>query len=438
MLIVLYAVTVAILLRSLCRPAALPPHLLHHPVVQQTELISEDLRLRLVEEIKDSAIFPSNAADTSFYEVEHEHIGEAVPIRADGTCEHPLMLPNKAKTLCILPGRIDIAKAFMITGGYDALKNTQDLMISRIQSFGRYNFGNLSPVVERLFDSDAFQEVVRRVCPTDAPFVNPFQSNYIIQVPGQAVPVHIDGVYFWGASRFVFPQWLLAVMKFSGLFEKQFVPQVQIVGYLHRWEPTEQTQGEFIYWNDDANTVTSKVKPIPRSATGVDGSTVVHAATVYQAHIKPPRINKDMGAALVYKGDDLWEVRDRNDGKGAWLRNYTTDDLRISIVYRGRCFKDAEQARLYSEQLYNSSSYMSLEHVLDTLAQDLIKKGSLTQEDFQKLGRFELAELLLATYVPYPSTDFTWTSFVLPFNYCVASVRFPWLKSILSPFCTSH
>jgi len=47
-------------------------------------------------------------------------------------------------------------------------------------------------------------------------------------------------VFFWGASRFQFPQWLLAVMKFSGLFEDRFVHQVQVVAYLHSWAPEEK------------------------------------------------------------------------------------------------------------------------------------------------------------------------------------------------------
>jgi hypothetical protein len=53
-------------------------------------------------------------------------------------------------------------------------------------------------------------------------------NEFIIQVPGQSVASHLDGVYFWGASRFDFPQWLLAAMKLSGLpeFEEHYIDQV--------------------------------------------------------------------------------------------------------------------------------------------------------------------------------------------------------------------
>lgn len=46
-----------------------------------------------------------------------------------------------------------------------------------------------------------------------------------MQVPGQTVATHVDGVYFWGATRREFPQWLLACMMFSGLFQDEFIHQ---------------------------------------------------------------------------------------------------------------------------------------------------------------------------------------------------------------------
>jgi hypothetical protein len=49
-----------------------------------------------------------------------------------------------------------------------------------------------------------------------------------MQVPGQTVPLHVDGAYFWGATRFQMPQWLLAAMVFSGLFQDLFVDQVSV------------------------------------------------------------------------------------------------------------------------------------------------------------------------------------------------------------------
>jgi hypothetical protein len=57
--------------------------------------------------------------------------------------------------------------------------------------------------------------------------------------------------------------------------------QVQVVGYLHSWTPTNKkySSGEFIYY--DANDAAGKtMKPMPRSGNLVDGTKTVHAAQV--------------------------------------------------------------------------------------------------------------------------------------------------------------
>ena len=65
-----------------------------------------------------------------------------------------------------------------------------------------------------------------------------------MQLPWQTVAAHVDGAYFWGATRFQLPQWLLAAMVFSGRFADRFVNQVQVVAYLHRWAPESRVRGK--------------------------------------------------------------------------------------------------------------------------------------------------------------------------------------------------
>lgn len=417
-------------------PIVIPSHLLNHRVVETANLIPKKLANALLEDIKHDRSFPTNAQDTRFYKILHEHIGEAIDINEDGTCSHYLMVPNKDKTKCILPNRIDIASHFMQSGGFNALKNEQALMVSRILSFGRYHF-NLTkkPIIAKLFQSKKFQQLAKNVCPKQKQILDPFQFNIIMQVPGQTVPVHIDGVYFFGATRFQFPQWLLAVMKFSGLFEHIFINQIQVVGYLHQWTPTMETGGSFVYWNnDDLSKNTGIVQPLPRAGTGVDGSKVVHAANVYRPNEMPPRISKDKSSELYYVGDDKWVVREMDDPDNV-LRNYTTNDLRISIVYRGRCFASEEKAKLFNDNLHNHDNALKLDDILNRLLQDLVNKNKITQSSVDTMSRFEIAETLLKNYIRYPKSPTEISKF--PFNYCIASVKFPFLKSILSPFCDS-
>ena len=377
----------------------LPQHLKGHPVLVEPDLISEDVgeKLRtLVSEIGESSGYPTNVADTAFYHTEHEHIGEAVKM-VDGRCEHPYMVPSRDRNECVLAGRIDIGVHLAMTGGARGLREVPQRLFSRVQSFGAYHFDlGRYAVVEALFHERRFQRAAKAVCPAERQFLDPFQFNFIIQVPGQTVAMHLDGVYFWGASRFQFPQWLLAAMKFSGLWEREFVDQVQVVGYLHRWSPAEERSetkqsgsgieedmhGSFVYWDDD-EAEAKVVEPRPLSGSIVDGSKTVHAASVYRALEEPPYIDKSIAHWLrkVPGEEDRWTLS-REGGEAdqgeTILRNYTFDDLRISIVYRGRCFRDEEEAIAFRAQLHGSDGTggrIALQDVLSTFVQDLVERG---------------------------------------------------------------
>jgi hypothetical protein len=51
--------------------------------------------------------------------------------------------------------------------------------------------------------------------------------------------MHYDAPWFWGASRFTMPQWILVVMEQSKLWEPAVVRQLQGVAYLHNWPGAE-------------------------------------------------------------------------------------------------------------------------------------------------------------------------------------------------------
>jgi hypothetical protein len=228
----------------------------------------------------------------------------------------------------------------------------------------------------------------------DDQVLDPFQFNFIVQVrpapaalaaeaithclaraqvPGQTVALHIDAPYFWGASRFEvsispttshappdrcppkFPQWLLAVMVFSGLFQERMIDQIQVrhsnasirgvkrspshakprsrgaqvVGYFHKWNDTRrERQGEFVFWNENTLHPT-RLPPEPRAGARrpplaaprvhrisvtrlagnvVDGSKTVHAASIYYPDRKAPVLSKAKENSLRFVGNDRWEV----------------------------------------------------------------------------------------------------------------------------------
>lgn len=121
--------------------------------------------------------------------------------------------------------------------------------------------------------------------------------------------IHTDAPYFWGATRFQLPQWLLVAMTHSGLFAERFVDQIQVVGYFHEWNATAtrgrvllcfvsctrslprraRVAGEFVFWDRDSRQP-NVMRPAPRAATIVDGSKVVHAASVYRGPPNAPPV----------------------------------------------------------------------------------------------------------------------------------------------------
>jgi len=303
---------------------------------------------------------------------------------------------------------------------------------SRLLSFGCYLFKDLLepyPELLELLNGDRFDNAAKTVCPANKQYLDPAQFNFIVQIPGQTVALHVDGVYFWGASRFEFPQWLLAVMKFSGLYEDKFIDQVQVVAYLHNW--TDDRAGQFVYWNDQGpEKVMSKVQPYPRTGTVVDGSKTVHAAMTYQPEADFPDLDKDAKNTLVYTGDDEWSLR-VNDNT---VRTYHTEDLRITIVYRGKCFESQEEAIQY--QNFPKEDLMELETILNQLADDLISRGRATRLHLDALlsyDRLGLANLLMDEYIKYPLPQTDGISF--PYNYCALPRLLPWTAKLVQSFC---
>lgn len=100
----------------------------------------------------------------------------------DGKCEHPYLVPSPDRTLCILPGRIDVGRHYLVTGGFEGLKENHVSLTSRLLSFGRYMF-NYSEYdeVAKLFNDPRFQQSARSVCPGNKQYLDPFQNNFIIQ-----------------------------------------------------------------------------------------------------------------------------------------------------------------------------------------------------------------------------------------------------------------
>lgn len=413
-----------------------PPHLQGHPLIYERGLIPPELGEALLARVQQLSDFPTNVNDLTFYKTRHEHIGEAIP-SVNGSCAHPFLTPSSDRSLCVLPGRIDVGRAYVLSGGLEGLKESHATLVSRVQSFGRYHFmadpSSVFPEASQLFDLPQFRRLAAAVCPPHAQVLDPFQFNFIAQVPGQTVAAHTDAPYFWGADRFTVPQWLLAVMVASNLFSQQFIDQVQVVAYIHRWHDDNHSKaGEFAYWADGSG-VPAYVPAEPLSGSAVDGSKVVHAAAVFQPGVRPPVLDKSKRNMLHFapaaSSSGSGGVQD-----GSWLllsdeeevQRYATDELRFSVVYRARCFESEAAKHAYAGQDRGNATHtgdmMPLEDILETLSEDMVLRRVVSdRRELSRLSRLDLALKLLDTYIKYPLSH----TAAVPVNYCALKLVLP-------------
>jgi len=114
---------------------------------------------------------------------------------------------------------------------------------------------------------------------------------------------------------------------------------------------------------------------------------------------------------------------------GVKLRDYTIDDLRVSLVWRSRCFATEADKKAW----HNQQHMLTVAEVLDTLWADLIKRGRVSSTTTRP-APLDLALLLLDEYVYYPSYFAVkpW----IPLNYCMLKKRFPgYLDWIMDRIC---
>eukprot|EP01084_Bolivina_argentea_P202955 346676_1 len=245
----------------------------------------------------------------------YNDIGEAENANENNQCDNPYLIFNENDNKCMLPVRADVATHYIKSGGWNGWKESAEKLISRMVYFVEYSF-NYTNLMEfqEIFESKVFIENAKKVClgekkqnmetkNINSVYIRRFQANFILHIPGQNIPMHYDVPFFIGASRYIYPKWLLVVMERSGLFKDRRVPQVQIVTYLHDNNDTNRQNrgGEFLLWSEGINQEPLTVRTYPNSAIFADGTLAVHTTTT----LYPNRKNMP----IMFDKDDLIELR---------------------------------------------------------------------------------------------------------------------------------
>jgi len=216
----------------------------------------------------------------------------------------------------------------------------------------------------------------------------------------------------------------------SARLQEKFIDQIQVVGYIHEWNEEQQKNpnlgGEFVYFLSEKPSDYGVVQPTTGSGTLVDGSKVLHAAKLYRPDVKAPHIDKNQECALTFLQDEDWAVICDNKT----ISEYQTKDLRMSVVYRARCFKNQADLDLYQVK---KDEFMEMEFILGTFKQDLMKKKGLRERYLNSLSKYDLALLIMDTYIVYPLPPIDLA--FIPYNYCALPLLYPWTEPFFSLFC---
>ena len=230
------------------------------------------------------------------------------------------------------------------------------------------------------------------------------------------------------------------------------------MAYLHEWggEAADEARsgGRFLYW-DTAAAAPKAVSAVPLTGVAVDGSKLVHAAEVFEPAAVPPPLDKSRRNALRYDAAaDAWTLTaDGEPVPGA--RAYRTSELRISLVYRARCFASVEERARFASQRRSApptesddaseeeeasarpeSDMLPLEGrggILDRLILDLVARGRVPDRTaLDAIPRLDLALTLISEYTAYPLS----TRALLPWNYCAtAGVAPAWAQPAFDWLC---
>ncbi|CBY08175.1 unnamed protein product [Oikopleura dioica] len=164
----------------------------------------------------------------------------------------------------------------------------------------------------------------------------------------------------------------------------------------------------------------------------MDGGRMIHGVARTAPGYDVAAIDKDFFNRLEYQGNNTWYLLSDKE----LIDVFKTEDLRMTFVWRGLCFRDEAEKNKFEVHLKNKE-FIPQEKILKQLESHMHETGRLSKSQIlENMSRKEFARTLMNKYLQYPLDTIKTAWF--PFNYCAASFGKPWLKTILSPFCTDR
>jgi hypothetical protein len=289
-----------------------------------------------------------------------------------------------------LSQRHDSVVNFIRTGGRFGRDEPPQALAVRTSYFREeYAYGTTARIegIQPFLHHEAFVEAARRVHGRGV--IEPAIAYANLMVPGQELAVHTDVPEFRGCNRKVMPQWLLVVMRHSGLFEEWRMPIATGIAWFHDCDG-----GALAYWPDGPDAPAATHEARFNTAMVLDTDTVFHGVDRIAAVAAEdlPRLRPGMVLAPV--GNHEWTVR---AGDNDPVARYQWDDLRFSVSWKAYCFRDDAERDAWRAH----ADDLTLDAVVDRLVADLRERGRV---DGEPARTPELGLLMIEEYIHFPTT----------------------------------
>ncbi|MEP1122467.1 MAG: hypothetical protein ABJH68_01085 [Ilumatobacter sp.] len=284
--------------------------------------------------------------------------------------------------------RYDAARNYVATGGYLGVSEPPTTLIRRTGYFrstlmqgGRV----VAPGFEVLDTLPALYDAARDV--HAKPVVEPAILYLNLLVPGQELAIHIDVPEFAGADRSITPQWLLVIMRASGLFEDLRVPIATGITYFGH-----APGGALRHYPHGPDMPCHRFEPSHNTALVLDTDSRYHGVERVGAPDEPAPVEIVAGATLQHDGS-AWVMASPS---GDELRRYGTDEVRISISWKAYCFDDADDAVAFEA----ARGSLTIAEIERRLVDDLRDRGLIGSDASPYLP--DIVDLLIDTYQRFP------------------------------------
>jgi hypothetical protein len=283
-----------------------------------------------------------------------------------------------------LAQRYDAAQNFVRSGGRFGREEPIRELAARTNYFREeYAYGDevLFDGIEPFLRHDGFVEAARRL--HGRPVIQPAIVYANILVEGQELAVHTDVPEFRGANRRDLPQWLMVVMRHSGLFDDWYMPIATAIAYFG-----ESSGGELAYYPDGADGQVETLSTRHNTAILLDTDTVFHGVDRVGGPDAPIAPLKP-GMRLEFE-DGRWHILDGDER----VASYEWPQVRYSVSWKAYCFADEAERQRWLDH----TDDLTLDFILARLADDLRERGRGEPPDDED----ELGRLLIEQYIEFP------------------------------------